>query len=91
MTYLISEYLRSRVLGNWQRVDSTWKNRDALKEKTGFDVSAALANLKAEQEEDKAPATAVPERRVKEEVKPAGRRTSGSNYKVVETKEETVE
>lgn len=66
------------------------QKRDALKEKTGFDVSAALANLKAEQEEDKAPATAAPERRVKEEVKPAGRRTSGSNYKVVETKEETV-
>lgn len=59
--------------------------RDALKEKTGFDVSAALANLKAEQEEDKAPAPAKTERRVKEETKAPGRRTSGTNYKIVET------
>lgn len=62
--------------------------RDALKEKTGFDVTAALANIKAEQEEDKV-ATATPvERRVKEEKSSTpGRRTSGSNYKIVEPKE----
>lgn len=62
--------------------------RDALKEKTGFDTTAAIANLRAEQAEDNAPAATAPERRVKEEVKTPGRRTSGSNYKVVETKTE---
>lgn len=61
--------------------------RDALKKKTGFDVAAALANLAAEKAEE-APAESAPERRVKPEEVPAGRRTSGSNYKIIKTVEQ---
>lgn len=61
--------------------------RDALKKKTGFDVAAALAHLAAEKAEE-APAEGAPERRVKTEEVPAGRRTSGSNYKIIKTNEQ---
>lgn len=66
------------------------QKRKALKDKTGFDVDKALMHIEEEQLEENvgkaAPAPA--ERRVKEEVKPAGRRTTPS-YKV--TKKATEE
>ena len=59
------------------------QKRKALKDMTGFDVDKALMHIEEEQLEENvgkaAPAPA--ERRVKEEVKPAGRRTTPS-YKV---------
>lgn len=64
-------------------LESTFK-RDALKKKTGFDVGAALALLAAEREEEAPQETPV--RRVQaEEAAPTGRRTSGSNYKIIKT------
>ena len=63
-----------------------YDKRKALKEKTGFDVDAALRNIEAEKAESKAEA-APAQRRVKadqpKEELPTGRRTSGTNYKVV--------
>jgi hypothetical protein len=65
------------------------QKRKALKEKTGFDVDAALKHIEEEKEDEggntilKQPAA---ERRVKEEV-PAGRRTSAPKYNVVKTAE----
>lgn len=67
-----------------------YDKRLALKDKTGFDVDTAIKNLEAEKaEENEGKEKAVSSgRRVqpKTEEKPAGRRTSGTNYKVV-TKE----
>lgn len=60
--------------------------REALKKKTGFDVAAALANIAAEKEDNKSEESA-PVRRVQPEQQPAGRRTSGSNYKIIKTAE----
>jgi hypothetical protein len=60
--------------------------RDALKKKTGFDVAAALANLAAEKE-DNANVEEAPTRRVQTEPAQTGRRTSGSNYKIIKTAE----
>lgn len=62
-----------------------YSKRMALKEKTGFDVDKALANLAAEKaEENEGSSNSAPSRRVATET-PAtpGRRTSGSEYKVV--------
>lgn len=59
--------------------------RKALKEKTGFDVEAALRNIAAEQEDDTQNTILKQnngERRVKEDV-PAGRRTSAPKYNIV--------
>lgn len=55
---------------------------DALKQKTGFDVSKALMHIKEEREDNQVP-TEAPQRRVKatEEAKPV-RRTEGK-YKIV--------
>ena len=66
------------------------QKRKALKDKTGFDVDKALMHIEEEQLEENAgkAAPAPVERRVKEEVKPAGRRTTPS-YKV--TKKATEE
>jgi hypothetical protein len=68
---------------------SDYEKRKALKEKTGFDVDAALRNLEAEKAESKAAAEpiarrieAAPKTEEKTEAAPT-RRTSGSNYKVV--------
>lgn len=67
-----------------------YDKRIALKDKTGFDVDTAIKNLeaeKAEENENKKQAAATGRRvQPKAEEKPAGRRTSGTNYKVV-TKE----
>lgn len=66
--------------------------RKALKDKTGFDLDKALVHIEeekfAEQEEKGAPAAKATERRVKKEetAAPAGRRTTGSKYNVVEKK-----
>ena len=59
------------------------QKRKALKDKTGFDVDRALMHIEEERAEENADkVNSVPaERRVKEEVKPAGRRTTPS-YKV---------
>lgn len=63
-----------------------YDKRKALKEKTGFDVDAALRNIEAEKAEAKTEAVPA-QRRVKtdqpKEELPTGRRTSGTNYKVV--------
>lgn len=66
------------------------QKRKVLKDKTGFDVDKALMHIEEEQLEENAgkAAPAPAERRVKEEVKPAGRRTTPS-YKV--TKKATEE
>lgn len=62
-----------------------YEKRQALKEKTGFDVDIAIKNMIAEKSEDNtstnlaAPAT----RRVQPEAEAAGRRTSGAKYNVV--------
>ena len=61
--------------------------REALKKKTGFDVGAALANLAAEKEEEEASGNVETPavRRVQPEG--TGRRTTGSNYKIIKTGE----
>ena len=74
---------------------SDMNKRKALREKTGFDVDKALVHIEeekfAEQEEKAASSanTATPTRRVQKEDVPAGRRTSGSKYKVVNKSEGT--
>ena len=59
------------------------QKRKALKDKTGFDVDRALMHIEEERAEENADKvdSAPIERRVKKEVKPAGRRTTPS-YKV---------
>ena len=57
--------------------------RDALKKKTGFDVTVALANMQKEKEDMNAPAVESKERRVKTESAPEGRRTT-PKYNVVQ-------
>lgn len=61
-----------------------YEKRKALKAKTGFDVDAALKNIAAEKAEDSKSETENTGRRIQPagENIPAGRRTSGSNYKV---------
>lgn len=57
--------------------------RDAIKAKTGFDVTQAIVNKKADKEpEEEAPKEEAPARRVKTEEAPASRRTV-PNYNVV--------
>ena len=66
--------------------------REALKKKTGFDVEAALRNIRAEQEDDEKKSIddeAAPKRRVQPEA-PAGRRTA-PKYNVVAKEEKTAE
>lgn len=58
--------------------------RDALKKKTGFDVTVALANMQKEKEDMDAPVVESKERRVKTESAPEGRRTT-PKYNVVQT------
>lgn len=57
--------------------------RDALKKKTGFDVTVALANMQKEKEDMDAPAVESKERRVKTESAPEGRRTT-PKYNIVQ-------
>lgn len=57
--------------------------RDALKKKTGFDVTVALANMQKEKEDMDTPTVESRERRVKTESAPEGRRTT-PKYNVVQ-------
>lgn len=57
--------------------------RDALKKKTGFDVTVALANMQKEREDMETPTVESKERRVKTESAPEGRRTI-PKYNVVQ-------
>lgn len=57
--------------------------RDALKKKTGFDVTVALANMQKEKEDMDTPVVESKERRVKTESAPEGRRTT-PKYNVVQ-------
>lgn len=57
--------------------------RDALKKKTGFDVTVALANMQKEKEDIGTPTVENKERRVKTESTPEGRRTT-PKYNVVQ-------
>lgn len=57
--------------------------RDALKKKTGFDVTVALANMQKEKEDMNTPTVENKERRVKTESVPEGRRTT-PKYNVVQ-------
>lgn len=63
------------------------QKRAALKKKTGFDVDAALKNIAAEKEDEDGTILkqAAPERRVKKDEVPAGRRTT-PKYNVVTPK-----
>lgn len=61
-----------------------FNKRKALKDKTGFDVDAALRNLMAEKEDDNK-IEPNKERRVKPAETTPGRRTDGGKYKVVST------
>lgn len=63
---------------------------EALKQKTGFDVNAALAN-KAKEKEDEPEETKPATRRVKEATASTGRRTETSYKKVVKTASTTEE
>lgn len=66
------------------------QKRAALKKKTGFDVDAALKNIAAEREDEDGNTIlkqAAPERRVKKDEVPAGRRTT-PKYNVVTPKVE---
>lgn len=58
--------------------------RDALKKKTGFDVTVALANMQKEKEDMDVPTVENKERRVKIESAPEGRRTI-PKYNVVQS------
>ena len=57
--------------------------RDALKKKTGIDVTVALANMQKEREDMETTAIENKERRVKTESAPEGRRTT-PKYNVVQ-------
>ena len=63
------------------------QKRKALKEKTGFDVDAALKHIEEEKEGDgqNTILKTSGERRVKPEAAPAGRRTTAPKYNVVKT------
>lgn len=68
------------------------EKRRALKDKTGFDVNAALMHIEEEHAEDKADAAPAPaaQRRVKKDAAPEGRRTT-PKYNVVKKEETTAE
>ena len=67
--------------------------RKALKEKTGFDVEAALRHQEEEKEDDQKTILKQSngERRVQPEAAPAGRRVAAPKYNVVKTAENTAE
>ena len=61
--------------------------RKALKEKTGFDVDAALRHIEEEKEDDQKTILKTTERRVKTDAAPAGRRTT-PQYNIIKKAEE---
>lgn len=75
---LIQKYSVSLPLNDFNK-------RKALKDKTGFDVDAALKNMMAEKEDEGGKIEPNKERRVKPETATPGRRTNGEKYKVVST------
>ena len=62
--------------------------RKALKEKTGFDVDAALRHIQEEKEDDQKTILKTTERRVKADAAPAGRRTAPPQYNIIKKAEE---
>ena len=80
---LLKKYCVSVPLADYDK-------RKALKEKTGFDIDIALKNLAADQaEENNSSITPAAGRRVQPEGEvTVGRRTAGTNYKVVSKTEE---
>ena len=62
--------------------------RKALKEKTGFDVDAALRHIQEEKEDDQKTILKTTERRVKTDAAPAGRRTAPPQYNIIKKTEE---
>ena len=62
--------------------------RKALKEKTGFDVDAALRHIEEEKEDDQKTILKTTERRVKPDAAPAGRRTAPPSYNIIKKAEE---
>ena len=75
---LIQKYAVSLPLNDFNK-------RKALKDKTGFDVDAALKNMMAEKEDEGGKIEPNKERRVKPATATPGRRTDGGKYKVVNT------
>lgn len=74
---------------------SDYQKRQALKEKIGFDIDAALRHIEEEKAEAKEvnggeDISAAPQRRVKPATETSGRR-AGGNYKIVSQTEETKE
>lgn len=69
---------------------SDYNKRISLKQKTGFDVDAAIKNWEAEKAAEKAPAAQPAQRRVKVSTEPAqpARRTTGK-YKIINNSSET--
>ena len=61
--------------------------RKALKEKTGFDVDAALRHIEEDKEDGQTTILKTTERRVKTEAAPAGRRTAPPKYNIIKTAE----
>ncbi len=64
--------------------------RKALKEKTGFDVDAALRHIEEEKEDTQTTILKTTERRVKTETAPAGRRTT-PQYNIIKKAEDSAE
>ena len=75
---LIQKYAVSLPLNDFNK-------RKALKDKTGFDVDAALKNLMAEKADEGGKIEPNKERRVQPQAATPGRRTDGGKYKVVNT------
>lgn len=75
---LIKKFAVSMPLNDYDK-------RKAIKDKTGFDVTVALANIQKEKEDEEAPATEVKERRVKTESADTGARRTVPKYNVVKT------
>lgn len=74
---------------------SDYQKRQALKEKIGFDIDAALRHIEEERAEAKEvnggeDISTAPQRRVKPVTETSGRR-AGGNYKIVSQTEETKE
>ena len=62
--------------------------RKALKEKTGFDVDAALRHIEEEKDDNGNTILKTSERRVQQTAAPAGRRTAPPQYNIIKKTEE---
>lgn len=79
---LVQKYAVSLPLNDFNK-------RKALKDKTGFDVDAALRNLMAEKADEGGKIEPNKERRVQPQEATPGRRTNGGKYKVTSVGEPT--